>query len=96
MHPAAAIAAEVPIIVTFNLSDFPQLALSSYGVRALHPDVYLLELLDATSDAFVKAIHAQRTSLKNPPYTPDEYLGRLIENSLHNTAASLQAWKDHI
>ena len=33
---AAAIASAVPIIVTFNLSDFPQTALSPYGVRTLH------------------------------------------------------------
>lgn len=93
---AAAIAAQVPTIVTFNLSDFPQAALSPYGVHALHPDVYLLELLDATPEAFVGAIHTHRTALKNPPCTPDEYLARLIENGLHNMAASLKAVKEQI
>ena len=44
---AAAIAAQVSVIVTFNLSDFPQAALLPYGVRALHPDAFLIELLDA-------------------------------------------------
>lgn len=35
---AAAIEAEAPLIVTFNLSDFPTAVLRTYGVRAVHPD----------------------------------------------------------
>jgi hypothetical protein len=93
---AAAIAAQVPVIVTFNLSDFPASALSPYGVRALHPDVYLFELLDTTPDAFVGAIHTHRTALKNPPCTQDEYLARFVENGLHTTSARLKEWKDQI
>src|SRR5258708_1528769 len=38
---AAAIAAQAPVIVTFNLSDFPETALAPYGIRALHPDAFL-------------------------------------------------------
>jgi hypothetical protein len=34
---AAAIQAGAPHIVTFNLSDFPDTALTPYGVRAVHP-----------------------------------------------------------
>src|SRR5579862_2580042 len=44
---AAAIAGQVSVIVTFNLSDFPETALAPYGIRALHPDAFLMELLDA-------------------------------------------------
>ena len=71
---AAAIAAEVPVIVTFNLSDFPDTTLSPYGIRALHPDVFLLELLEATPEAFIMAIRTHRIALKNPPRTPEDYL----------------------
>lgn len=93
---AAAIAGQVPVIVTFNLSDFPQAALASYGVRALHPDVFLLELLEAAPDAFIAAIRAHRLSLKNPPRTPDEYLARLVESGLRGTAIHLEALKEQI
>jgi hypothetical protein len=93
---AAAIASQVPIIVTFNLSDFPDTGLSPYGVRALHPDVFLLELLEAMPEAFVAATRTHRMSLKNPPRNPDEYLAQLVENGLHNTAARLQPFQDQI
>ena len=93
---AAAIAAQVSLIVTFNLSDFPQAALSPYSVRALHPDAFLVELLDATPELFVAAIKAHRTALKNPSRTPGEYLSRLIESGLRETAARLEEWKDQI
>ena len=93
---AAAIKAQVPLIVTFNLSDFPQAALVPYGVRALHPDSFLLELLDATPETFTMAIRAHRTALKNPPRTPDNYLMRLVESGLRETATRLQTIKDQI
>jgi PIN domain len=41
---AAAIHADVDVIVTFNLSDFPATALSQYGVEAQHPDVFFSSL----------------------------------------------------
>ena len=93
---AAAIVAKVPIIVTFNLSDFPQAALAPYGIRALHPDLFLLELLEATPEIFISAIRTHRTALKNPHRTPDDYLARLIENALRNTAAHLEKFKERI
>lgn len=93
---AAAIAARVPVIVTFNLSDFPQEVLSPYGVRALHPDPFLVELLAAAPEIFVSAIRAHRTALKNPSRTQDDYLKRLIENGLHDTAMHLEKVKTQI
>src|ERR1041385_4142698 len=50
---AADISAQVPVIVTFNLSDFPETALASYDIRALHPDDFLMELLDENLEAFL-------------------------------------------
>src|SRR5438874_1882201 len=43
---AAAIVAKASVIVTFNLADFPDKSLNHYGIRALHPDVFLCSLLD--------------------------------------------------
>lgn len=93
---AAAIAAEVPVIVTFNLSDFPAETLSAYGIRALHPDVFLIELLQESEDAFIQAIKTHRTALKNPSRTPDEYLARLTDSGLHQTAIRLTSQLDEI
>jgi hypothetical protein len=93
---AAAIAAQVPVIVTFNLSDFPQTALTPYGVRALHPDPFLLELLETSPEIFVSAIRTHRMALKNPSRTPEDYLERLIENGLRQTAARLKVFQEQI
>jgi len=42
---AAAIHAEVPIIVTFNLRHFLPEHLKKWGVVALHPERFLIEIL---------------------------------------------------
>jgi hypothetical protein len=43
---AAAIHCGAQEIVTFNLRDFPKAALQPYGIRAVHPDVFVEHLLD--------------------------------------------------
>lgn len=93
---AAAVASGAEAIVTFNLADFPQAALAPYGVRALHPDTFLLELLEAAPDAFIAAVRAHRMSLKNPPRTPDEYLMQLVASGLRETTSRLEAVKEQI
>ncbi len=93
---AAAIASQSPIIVTFNLSDFPETALAPYNIRALHPDDFLVELLDATTEVFVSAIQRHRLALKNPPQTPDEYLERFVESGLRKTVSQLEAYRHRI
>ena len=93
---AAAIAGNTPVIVTFNLSDFPQDILVPSGVRALHPDVFLLERLEATPEAFIAALCVHRAALVNPALSADEYLARLVKSGLPDTAEHLQAWKDQI
>jgi len=43
---AAAIAGDAQSIVTFNLKDFPAHQLEPHHVDAIHPDSFLLDLLD--------------------------------------------------
>jgi hypothetical protein len=93
---AAAIAARAPVIVTFNMSDFPETTLARFGIQALHPDVFLLELLDAALDAFLAALRNHRLALKNPSRTPEEYLVRFVDHGLRKTAAKLEQYKDHV
>ena len=93
---AAAIASKTPTIVTFNLSDFPHRALAPHNVRAISPDVFLLELLEDAPEAFLTAIRSHRTALKNPPCTSEAYLARLVDNRLRRTATRLEAYKQEI
>jgi hypothetical protein len=41
---AAAIQSRADFIVTFNLKDFPTSVLANYGVAAIHPDDFILDL----------------------------------------------------
>ncbi|MDO5613223.1 MAG: PIN domain-containing protein [Paracoccus sp. (in: a-proteobacteria)] len=55
---AAAIDADAALIVTLNLRDFPQRVLAPLGVRALHPDAFLLDLHRDHPAAVVQAVRA--------------------------------------
>lgn len=48
---AAAIHSGAQEIVTFNLRDFPDTVLRPYGIRAVHPDVFVEHLLDLNPEA---------------------------------------------
>jgi len=56
---AAAIKAQVSRIITFNLRDFPDEALAPWGIVAVHPQDYLLELYAKDSGAVRDALEAQ-------------------------------------
>ena len=90
---AAAIEARASVIVTFNLSDFPRGALSPHGVRALHPDAFLVSLIRHDPSRFVRGVGSHRASLRNPPKSKDEYLASLRDLRLSSTARHLEAYR---
>jgi predicted nucleic acid-binding protein len=89
---AAAITGEATLIITFNLSDFPEAVLQPYGVEAWHPDAFIAHLMDLEPDIVCAAARKHRTSLKHPPKTVAEYLSTLERNGLPLTAARLQGY----
>jgi hypothetical protein len=93
---AAAIRAGAPVIVTFNLTDFPATVLQPLGIVAQHPDEFVTRLLDREPAAVCAAAKRQREALKNPPKTVDEYLATLARLSLPQTVLRLQALVDRI
>lgn len=66
---AAAIAAGLPVVVTFNLRDFPASKLESLGVVAVHPDDFVLAAVARDPDGVLAAPRGQAASLHNPPVT---------------------------
>jgi predicted nucleic acid-binding protein len=87
---AAAIRAKAEVIVTWNLSDFPPAILSSYDIEAQTPDEFISHLLDFNNgEPVIEAVHEQRASLKNPPYTPQQMLESYTRNQLHGLVKSL-------
>lgn len=93
---AAAIRSGASIIVTFNLNDFPTQALAPYGVEATHPDEFVSQLIDLKKAAVCQAAQKHRSTLKNPPKTPDEYLDTLNRQGLPQSATTLRSLCDEI
>ena len=79
---AAAIKCGADLILTFNLDDFPEHALASYGIGACHPDPFLVDQLNLDAERICTAMRQHRASLKNPPKTVEEYLATLEEQGL--------------
>ena len=50
---AAAIYSNASIIVTFNLKDFPSYTLDQYGIEAIHPDDFMLMVLNISLEALL-------------------------------------------
>jgi len=87
---AAAIQAGAEVIVTFNLKDFPEGKLGEYGIRAIHPDEFLVSLFDISPGAVCGVVRRQRVALKNPPKTSGELLATLESQGLPNIVARLR------
>ncbi|SDK71105.1 RSP_2648 family PIN domain-containing protein [Paracoccus chinensis] len=65
----AALASGADMIVTANLRDFPSRALGALGLRAVHPDAFLLDLWRRDPEpvaASVHAAHAKAQALGGP------------------------------
>jgi hypothetical protein len=58
------------------LKDFPTAALESHNVEAMHPDDFLLALLDVAPGPVCAAVKRQREGLRNPPKTAEELEGQ--------------------
>lgn len=86
---AAAIRCRAQVIVTFNEKDFPQEALNAWGVRAQHPDEFLIELF--ASDSALPAYFGQQitSSYCNPPWTLTDLSDALQRSGMPKLAALL-------
>ncbi len=89
---AAAIRAGATHIVTYNLVDFPAGRLSPFGVKAEHPDEFIVGLLTADPDRTCAAVAKQRAALSRPPVSVDELLATLAQQRLPRTVERLRAF----
>ena len=93
---AAAIQAKASVIVTYNLSDFPNNLLKEYGIATQHPDLFIIHLIHLAPSIVCAAIKRLRLSLKNPSKTVDEYLSILEKQRLNQTVEELKDYKDYL
>jgi predicted nucleic acid-binding protein len=87
---AAAIHAKADVILTFNLKDFPAKTLENYGIEAIHPDKFIVSLLETDAEKVCLAAERQRLSLKNPPKSRDEFLQILRQQNLKESCEWLE------
>lgn len=90
---AAAIRCNASVIVTFNQKDFPDSALSTFGIEAQHPDEFVENLFDLDPVAVVVAAQRQRRQLKLPPMDVASYLDLLLRQGLVKTSMALTGYR---
>lgn len=88
---AAAIACRADVIVTFNLSDFPEDTLAEWGIEAWSPDDFLLDLIDLDPKRVWGCLQRIADSRRNPPETIDDVLAQLERSGLIEATAALRA-----
>jgi PIN domain len=93
---AAAIHCGANVIVTFNLRHFPDDTLKPFGIEAQHPDDFLNCQLDLAPNIVCAAAKRQRTGLKNPPKTVEQYLESLERQGLAKTVSVLRRFAELI
>lgn len=87
---AAAIRAGATVIVTFNLKDFPKPILAQFQIEAVHPDDFLLSLLEEIPGLVCSVVKHQREGLRNPPKTAEELLSTLDSQGLTQSVTRLR------
>jgi len=87
---AAAIRCGVQVIVTANLRDFPDAELAQFGIEALHPDEFVMDLFTLDGARVHQAISATAAAWRNPPGTPADVCDRLAAAGLPISAAALR------
>lgn len=86
---AAAIRTRAHVIVTFNLSDFPNDYLAQFGMEAQHPDEFISHLIDLAPGAVCAAAKRQREALRKPPKSVEEFLDAMARQRLPDTVMRL-------
>jgi len=91
---AAAIRGYASIIVTFNLDDFPAQYLRQFGLEIQHPDDFIMHLIDLAPGVVCAAAKNQRSCLRKPSKTVQEYLDTLARQQLPGTVRALREYAE--
>lgn len=88
---AAAIFCKAPVIVTFNLIDFPSVILEQYAIEAVHPDAFLLSLYEQNPAHFMTAFKHHYSQKKKPPLSQSDFIKRFSLSGVPQIAHTIQS-----
>ncbi len=71
---AAAVMCRASCIVAFNIGDFPPDRLAPYGLHAVHPDDFLLDVASIDPPGFADAVREDLDHYRAPPLDLPEYV----------------------
>lgn len=86
---AAAIRCNADVIVTENVSDFPDDKVNLFDIEIQTPDQFIRNLIDLDLNACCRALDKQIRSLKKRPKTREEMRDTLFKVGLKESAAFL-------
>jgi predicted nucleic acid-binding protein len=89
---AAAIKCKADAIVTFNQKDFPLDYLQTFQIEVIHPDDFIYYQIDMAPAVCCSAFKDQRSALKSPPMTVEEFLTALQKQQLPQTVSLLKQY----
>lgn len=87
---AAAVRSGAQAIVTANLADFPARVLAPLDIEPLHPDRFVLDLLDLAPGLVLRVLQEQIAPLRNPPRTLLDLLTTLERCGLVQSVAEVR------
>jgi len=88
---ATALRGGAEAVVTSNLSDFPEPAMTGLGLHAVSADDFLLDLADLDSDAMLAVVRRQAAVKTRPPLTVGDVLAALARAGVPRFAAHVRA-----
>lgn len=88
---AAAIRGRADLIVTANMSDFPESATKPYDIQVIPPDDFLQDLLEFDERLVVAALRDMTAQKKRPAMTEMDMLKRIAKSAPKFAAAALTA-----
>jgi len=87
---AAAIKGKADVIVTFNLKDFPVSEIEPLSIEVVHPDKFVLNIVDLDEQTAVQGFKKMVNRLKNPLLTDEDVLKALEKGGITKGAIKLR------
>jgi PIN domain len=81
---------EADAVITFNVRDFPAAILSQYDLEVVHPDTWIMGLLEQFPFDVITVFQKWLVALKRPPLSTMDLLTHLTNNGLPMTAEAIR------